>query len=226
MIYYTNIGTIAPDNSYLVFNAEGSILGQLSSSFVANLRNGDVILLGGSTYRVTNIQGTRVNVTTVTGYRPTVPSWSGEARGRSRELSKALLDLIGHTVNALRKQFDPLLILKDVYGLSEGVANTIARHLQEHTLDSFQVPDPNRIIIEEVVSGGMPTYMITSCRGRDSIQHLVTSWLDWQNNLASLFWNYRLMKMDCFSRQVNRLTPLRCWMHSVPTITSRLLKDT
>ena len=49
MIYYTNIGTIAPDNSYLVFNAEGSILGQLSSSFVANLRGGDVILLGGST---------------------------------------------------------------------------------------------------------------------------------------------------------------------------------
>ena len=53
MIYYTNIGTIAPDNSYLVFNAEGSVLGQLSGSFVSNLRSGDVILLGGSTYRVT-----------------------------------------------------------------------------------------------------------------------------------------------------------------------------
>ena len=65
MIYYTNIGTIAPDNSYLVFNAEGSVLGQLSGSFVSNLRSGDVILLGGSTYRVTNIQGTRVNVTAV-----------------------------------------------------------------------------------------------------------------------------------------------------------------
>ena len=166
MIYYTNIGTIAPDNSYLVFNAEGSILGQLSSSFVANLRNGDVILLGGSTYRVTNIQGTRVNVTSVTGYRPTVPSWSGEARSRSRELSNALLELIGHSVNALRKQFDPRVILRDVYGLGEGVSNTIARHLEEHTLDSFQVPDPNRLIIEQVVAGGMPTYMITSCRGR------------------------------------------------------------
>ena len=35
MIYYTNIGTIAPDNSYLVFNAEGSILGKLSGSFVS-----------------------------------------------------------------------------------------------------------------------------------------------------------------------------------------------
>ena len=166
MIYYTNIGTIAPDNSYLVFNAEGSILGQLSSSFVANLRSGDVILLGGSTYRVSNIQGTRVNVTSVTGYRPTVPSWSGEARSRSRELSKALLDLIGHSVNTLRRQNDPRVILRDVYGLSEGVANTIARHLEEHTLDSFQVPDPNRLIVEQIVSGGMPTYLITSCRGR------------------------------------------------------------
>tara|TARA_B100000683_G_scaffold77492_2_gene76661 strand:- start:3441 stop:8726 length:5286 start_codon:yes stop_codon:yes gene_type:complete len=166
MIYYTNIGTIAPDNSYLVFNAEGSILGQLSSSFVANLRSGDVILLGGSTYRVTNIQGTRVNVNSVTGYRPTVPSWSGEARSRSRELSRALLDLIGNSVNALRREADPRLILRDAYGLSEIVSNTIARHLEEHTLDSFQVPDPNRLIIEEIVSGGMPTYLITSCRGR------------------------------------------------------------
>ena len=166
MIYYTNIGTIAPDNSYLVFNAEGSVLGQLSGSFVSNLRSGDVILLGGSTYRVTNIQGTRVNVTAVTGYRPTVPSWSGEARSRSRELSNALLDLIGHCIIALRKEIDPRLILMDAYGLSTAVANAIARHLEEHSIDTFQVPDPNRILVEQIISGGNPTYMITTCRGR------------------------------------------------------------
>ena len=122
MIYYTNIGTIAPDNSYLVFNAEGSILGKLSGSFVSNLRTGDVILLGGSTYRVTNIQGTRVNVTSVTGHRPTIPSWSGEARSRSRELSQALLDLIGHCIVALRREHDPRMLLREVYGLSNEVA--------------------------------------------------------------------------------------------------------
>ena len=166
MIYYTNVGTIAPDNSYLVFNAEGSILGQLSSSFVANLRGGDVILLGGSTYRVTNIQGTRVNVSSVTGHRPTVPSWSGEARSRSRELSGALLKLLGHCATALRRQMDPRKILRDAYGLSEGVSNAIARHLEEHNRDTFQVPDPNRIMVEQILSGGMPTYLITSCRGR------------------------------------------------------------
>ena len=166
MIYYTNIGTIAPDNSYLVFNAEGSILGQLSGSFVSNLRGGDVILLGGSTYRVTNIQGTRVNVASVTGHRPTVPSWSGEARSRSRELSNALLSLIGHCIVALRREQDPRILLRDAYGLSSGVANAIARHLEEHSIDSFQVPDPNRILVEQVISGGHPTYMITTCRGR------------------------------------------------------------
>ena len=166
MIYYTNIGTIAPDNSYLVFNAEGSILGKLSGSFVSNLRNGDVILLGGSTYRVTNIQGTRVNVTSVTGHRPTIPSWSGEARSRSRELSQALLDLIGHCMVTLRRENDPRVLLRDVYGLSNDVSNAIARHLEEHSLDSFQVPDPQRILVEQVVTGAFPTYMITTCRGR------------------------------------------------------------
>ena len=83
MIYYTNIGTIAPDNNYLVFTSDGTLVGQLSSGFVAGLRNGDVFLLGGSTYRVSSIQGTRVNVTSATGYRPTIPSWAGEANSRS-----------------------------------------------------------------------------------------------------------------------------------------------
>ena len=166
MIYYTNVGTIAPDNSYLVFNAEGSILGQLSSSFVANLRQGDVILLGGSTYRVTNIQGTRVNVTSVTGYRPTVPSWSGEARSRSRELSSALLDLTGNCITAIRRELDSRSFLQEAYGMSEDVAITISRHIEEHSADSFQVPDPTRILVEQIISSGHPTYLITTCRGR------------------------------------------------------------
>ena len=166
MIYYTNIGTIAPDNSYLVFNAEGSILGQLSGSFVSNLRGGDVILLGGSTYRVTNIQGTRVNVSSVTGYRPTVPSWSGEARSRSRELSSSLLSLIRHCMISLRREQDPRVVLRDAYGLSNSVSNAIARHLEEHTIDTFQVPEPNRILIEQIIGTGHPAYLITTCRGR------------------------------------------------------------
>ena len=75
---------------------------------------------------------------------------------RSKKLVKRIIqgitDLIGHSVNALRRQNDPRIILRDAYGLSEGVSNTIARHLEEHTLDSFQVPDPNRLLVEQIVS--------------------------------------------------------------------------
>ena len=165
MIYYTNVGTIAPDNNYLVFNRDGSMIGQLSSSFVQNLRTGDVFLLGGATYRVHGIHSSRVNVTPVTAYRPTVPSWSGEARSRSRELSEAVLKLINHGIVALRRQKDPRLVLSRVYGLSQPVAESIARHLEGHVLESFQAPTPTRVLIEEIV-GPVPAYLVTTGRGR------------------------------------------------------------
>ena len=165
MIYYTNIGTIAPNNSYLVFNQDGSILGQLSASFVSNLRTSDVILLGGSTYRVHTIQGTRVNVNPVTGHRPTVPSWAGEARSRSRELSQHLLDLQHNCIVTIRMGNDIDDLLTRVYGLSAPVAKAITRFFDEHTIDSFQAPSAQRLLVEQIL-GGMPTYLVTTGRGR------------------------------------------------------------
>ena len=166
MIYYTNIGTIAPDNNYLVFSADGSMIGQLSSSFVQNIRPGDVFLLGGSTYRVHRIQASRVSVTPVTGYRPTVPSWSGEAASRTRELSQAVLNLLNSTVTAIRRGKDPRLLLSGAYGLSGPVTESLARFLEEHTIDSIQVPSPDKILFEQIMNSPVPTYIITTCRGR------------------------------------------------------------
>ncbi len=165
MIYYTNIGTIAPDNNYLVLNTDGSMIGQLSSSFVQNLRGGDVVLLGGTTYRIQSIQGSRVNVSPVTGYRPNVPSWSGEAPSRSSELSGCVLSLLGACVNALRRQRDPRRLLTGAYGLTNPVANAVSIFLEQHLAETFTVPAHNRILLEQI-QGGIPTYMITTCRGR------------------------------------------------------------
>jgi len=165
MIYYTNVGTIAPDNNYLVLNTDGSMIGQLSSSFVSSVRPGDVIMLGGTTYRIQSIQGSRVNVTPVTGFRPTVPSWSGEALSRSHELSVAVLDLLGATMLSLRRQRDPRVLLKEGYGMSSPIAEAVARFMEQHVAESFEVPAQNRIMMEEI-AGGVPTYMVTTCRGR------------------------------------------------------------
>ncbi len=101
----------------------------------------------------------------VTGHRPTIPSWSGESRSRSKELSSHLLDLIHNCIVCLRKDDDPKDVLTKVYGLSEQVSTAIARYLREHIIDTFQVPEPNRLLVEQII-GGVPTYLITTCRGR------------------------------------------------------------
>ena len=92
----------------------------------------------------------RVNVSSVTGYRPTVPSWSGEARHVA--VSYPHLSLLDSPLyDFVAKEQDPRVVLRDAYGLSTSVSNAIARHLEEHTIDTFQVPEPNRILIEQII---------------------------------------------------------------------------
>ena len=165
MIYYTNIGTIAPDNNYLVFTQDGTLVGQLSGSFVQNLRTGDVFLLGGQTYRVHAINSTRVNVSPVTGHRPTVPSWTGESMSRTKELSEAVLQVLKHVGRIVRLGGDPRKLFKDVYGLSNKVSDSLGIFLEEHFEETFLVPHESRILVEQI-EGNIPTYVVTTCRGR------------------------------------------------------------
>ncbi len=165
MIYYTNIGTIAPDNNFLVFTSDGTLVGHLSSSFVSSLRNGDVFLLGGSTYRVSSVRGTRVNVTSATGYRPTIPSWTGEALSRTHELSQEILELLGHVALRQRLGDDEKALLTKVLRLNRPVARALSDFFEEHNATTFQVPSRDRILVEQV-EGPMPTYIVTTCRGR------------------------------------------------------------
>jgi len=165
MIYYTNIGTIAPDNNYLVFTSDGTLVGQLSSSFVSSMRNGDVFLLGGSTYRVASVRGTRVNVTPATGFRPTIPSWTGEAMSRTTELSNEVLGLLSILSVQYRTGNSITPFLVDVLGLNRLVANALTQFLDEHSATTFQVPSQDRILVEQV-QAPLPTYVVTTCRGR------------------------------------------------------------
>ena len=165
MIYYTNIGTISPDNNYMVLTGDGTLVGQLSSSFVSSLRGGDVFLLGGSTYRVSSIRGSRVNVVSATGYRPTIPSWTGETASRSHELSQEVLDLLSIISIQSRLGLDNRIFFRDALGLNKPVVNAISQFLDEHGATTFQVPSSDRILVEQVESP-LPTYVITTCRGR------------------------------------------------------------
>jgi len=165
MIYYTNVGTIAADSSYLVFDSDGSVIGHLSSSFVQSLRNGDVFLLGGQTYRVHAILPTRVNVTPITGHRPTVPSWSGEARSRSRELGRWYLELIDGILGNLVDGGNPTKKLTSQLGINRAIASSLVEHLGGHVATSHDWPSLERITIEQV-RGPTQLYLIATGRGR------------------------------------------------------------
>ena len=98
MIYYTNIRTIAPDNSYLVFNAEGSILGKLSAHSYRICATGTLFC------SVVQPTESPTSGTSERDERPHQPSFlSGEAPPRNLA---ALLDLIGHCIVSLTEH-DP-----------------------------------------------------------------------------------------------------------------------
>ena len=147
------------------FTSDGTLVGQLSSSFASSLRHGDVFLLGGSTYRVSSVIGTRVNVTPATGFRPTIPSWTGEAMSRTSELSFEVLELLSILTVQYRRGNSITPFLIDVLGLNKPVANALSQFLDEHSATTFQVPSKDRILVEQV-EAPLPTYVVTTCRGR------------------------------------------------------------
>ena len=57
-------------------------------------------------------------------------------------------------------------MLTEAYSIGRDSAEIIARHLEEHVLTTFQVPDKDRILVEQIIGGPHPTYLITTCRGR------------------------------------------------------------
>ena len=85
---------------------------------------------------------------------------------RTRELSDAVLEVLDQVARMVRIQKDPRQVFEQIYKLSPSVSNSLAEFLEEHLRETFLVPTPNRILIEEVESQGLPTYVVTTCRGR------------------------------------------------------------
>ena len=106
--------------------------------------------MGGQTYRINSIDGTRVNVSQVTGHRPNVPSWSGESRSRARELSHQLTKLQDACLSVIRNGFDSRKMLREVYGLSYPVSIAISTHLEQHAYDCLEAPNDDGILVEKV----------------------------------------------------------------------------
>ena len=87
----TSGGAIPDSAQYLVVaEPEGVTVGTLDEDFAIESLAGDVFLLGTTSWRIRRIEPGRVRVEDAHGAAPTIPFWTGEAPGRTAELSQAV----------------------------------------------------------------------------------------------------------------------------------------
>ena len=90
----TSGGAIPDRADYLVkADPEETLVGTLDEDFAIESMQGDIFLLGNTSWRIRRIETGVVRVENAGGAPPTVPFWRGEAPARSDELSQAFSEL-------------------------------------------------------------------------------------------------------------------------------------
>lgn len=86
VIYMTNVGTI-PDQTGVKVKVGDKIVGIIEEDFLERLRQSDIFVLGGSTYKFKYAQGMVANVEASVQTPPTIPSWFSEMLPLSFDLA-------------------------------------------------------------------------------------------------------------------------------------------
>ena len=90
----TSGGAIPDTAQYqVVAEPEGTAVGSVDEDFAVESLSGDVFLLGTTSWRIRRVEQGRVRVEDAHGAAPTIPFWTGEAPGRTAELSSEVARL-------------------------------------------------------------------------------------------------------------------------------------
>jgi ATP-dependent Lhr-like helicase len=123
----------------------GSRVGELDEEMVYESRVGDAILLGTSSWRITDITHDRVIVVPAPGEPARMPFWKGDAPGRPLELGRAL----GAFVRELSTS-DPegARARADAAGLDERARDNLLTYLDEQRAATRHIPHDRIILLE------------------------------------------------------------------------------
>ncbi|MEP7379075.1 MAG: DEAD/DEAH box helicase, partial [Chloroflexota bacterium] len=161
-------GTI-PDRGlfgvYLVDDADGATtrsrsskggggrrVGELDEEMVYEAREGEVILLGASAWRIEQITHDRVLVSPAPGEPGKVPFWKGDGPGRPVELGRALGELTRNLGDAVaeggRGRARAEKALRDEHALDELAAKNLLDYLAEEREVTGTLPTDRTIVME------------------------------------------------------------------------------
>ncbi|HEX4340844.1 MAG TPA: DEAD/DEAH box helicase [Polyangiaceae bacterium] len=123
-------------------------VGELDEEMVFELREGDVFLLGASSWRVDEIAFDRVLVTPAPGEPGKMPFWHGDRPGRSHAFGNA----VGALTRAVaeRPEKEAMAMLGE-RGLDASAAANCVAFVHEELSEAGQVPSDRTIVVERFI---------------------------------------------------------------------------
>jgi ATP-dependent Lhr-like helicase len=150
----TNGGTIPDRGLYGVFttpdagsDGPGRRVGELDEEMVFELREGEVFLLGASSWRAQSITHDRVLVTPAPGEPGKMPFWHGDRPGRAR----AFGERIGRLVRRVAEGRADVTELQGTHALSESAAEALTAYVREQVEATGEVPSDRTVVVERFV---------------------------------------------------------------------------
>lgn len=125
-------------------------VGELDEEMVYECRPGETLVLGASTWRITDIERDRVLVVPAPGEPGKLPFWHGDAPGRPGELGAAVgafVREIGEAVAAGRDD-DARAELSQRYQLDAWAADNVVGYLAEQREATGALPTDRQIVVE------------------------------------------------------------------------------
>ena len=151
-----NGGTIPDRGLYGVFAvgkdsgqgpSPGRRVGELDEEMVYELREGEVFLLGASSWRAEKITSDRVVVSAAAGEAGKMPFWHGDRPGRTRALGARIGKLVGRVASG---QADMTELVK-THSLDPAAARTFVHYVGEQVDATGEVPTDRVIVVERFV---------------------------------------------------------------------------
>ena len=177
VVAVTSGGTIPDRGLYPVMlegeaGTPGRRVGELDEEMVYESRVGETIILGATTWRITDIGPNRVTVQPAPGEPGKLPFWHGDAVGRPIELGRALgeftREIEDDLARGVRGRTRTLARLRERNDLDELAAENLVAYLEDERDATGTLPTDRRVVVERFRDelGDWRLVMLTPFGGR------------------------------------------------------------